>query len=410
VVIGCAICAAIPLTVRAQVSGTWTGAQDGTWNVAANWTSNPLVPGNGGTAHFDQIAGQFRGPWLVVKSPVNIGRLEFGEIVNTAAITSDANMLKLVGPAEVYTQRSTVIGGASSDSNAGPLLIGVGGAAGLNKRGPGSLSLQDNVYTGDTIVSEGNISLFNDAGLGAVGGRLVLEGGTLSGSPGISSLSVSHPIVIGTGGGSISELNRISVAAPVSGSGNLRITTQDFVSAVFFEAQNTYTGSTSITGNVVLRASGSIVPTSQLTFTSGLISVDNRTASASVDRLGNNTPITIGAGTLEVLGSPTLSTVEDVGTISVSRFAGLRVASASSGMQTVLHAKALDRAPGSFVAFNFGSFAGQQVLIDHLRRWSVERVLRVLQRSASCHTRERTWSCALTTPSSGFARWRRTNM
>ncbi|CAN5711367.1 hypothetical protein BH09PLA1_BH09PLA1_03320 [soil metagenome] len=342
----------------AQVSGAWIGPQDATWGTASNWTSNPLIPSAGGTAHFDAIVGQLRGPWLVVKAPVDIGRLEFGDIVNTTRITSDPGMLKLVGPAEVFTSRTTVNGGGQLDTDEGPFLIGVGGTAGLMKRGPGLLALRDNVYTGDTIVREGGISLWNDAGLGAAGGgRLILDGGVVSGPPGVSDFSVSHPIVLEGTGGTFSPWNRFTLAGTVSGAGAFNVRTVSGINGVFLTAANTYTGSTNIAGNIVLRGGGSILGTSGISLTSGLISLDSRTSTLAVNRIGDNAPITIHTGTLELLGSPTISINEQVGTISVTRFAGIRAASVSSTIAAVLTAEALVRAPNSFVAFSLGSFS-----------------------------------------------------
>src|SRR4051812_1877841 len=43
---------AVSSSARAQVSGSWVSGS-GSWSVGANWTSNPLAPGAGGAATFN---------------------------------------------------------------------------------------------------------------------------------------------------------------------------------------------------------------------------------------------------------------------------------------------------------------------------------------------------------------------
>src|SRR4051794_13267597 len=73
----------------AQVSGTWVGGIGGNLNDPLNWTSNPLVPGGGGTATIIGNSGMFS------------GSLTLGGLTYSASGSGTISTIDLTGPASL---------------------------------------------------------------------------------------------------------------------------------------------------------------------------------------------------------------------------------------------------------------------------------------------------------------------
>src|SRR5215212_8082103 len=68
------------------VDGTWTNPAGGDYNDAANWTSNQIASGAGGTADFNtlNISGDVG---VSLNAPLTIGNLIFGDTDLSSAAT-----------------------------------------------------------------------------------------------------------------------------------------------------------------------------------------------------------------------------------------------------------------------------------------------------------------------------------
>ena len=116
------------------------------------------------------------------------------------------------------------------DVQAGTVNVGLGGNVGLNKTGPGTVSLTKSLPGGNYTISNGTL---NTNGLSQSISSFQITGGTLSGS-GMPTSSAAYDVQAGTVN---ANFGGVSIALNKTGSGT-----------AVLNGANTYTGLTAVTG------------------------------------------------------------------------------------------------------------------------------------------------------------------
>lgn len=211
--ISLAAIASVSVTALGQVSGTWVNCYGGTWGVPSNWGSNPLTPGNGGTATF--VSLDWYTTTIVLRDPVSL-----------SAIHIDSpwyHYLRAQGPITLVGPAVVDVGGfpqllASPDSRGHTIDLPITGVNGLTKQGSGRLILRGaNTYTGGTTLKAGTVAFSTPEALGSSSGALTFDGGALA-----LTGTLEHPIRVTSAGGTIS-LGGGELSGPISGDGTLTI-------------------------------------------------------------------------------------------------------------------------------------------------------------------------------------------
>lgn len=156
-----AVCALgfAPLAALA-VTGTWIDPDGGSWTNAVNW-SGGTIPGNvGDTADFSTLT-LGSAPVVTLDGATNIGYLVFGDVGNTygwTLATGSGGPLTLA----VSTGSPTI----TVNNQTNTISLALVGTQGLTTAGSGTLLLTgSNTYTGNTLISQGTLTL-------GVGGKL----------------------------------------------------------------------------------------------------------------------------------------------------------------------------------------------------------------------------------------------
>ena len=237
----------------------WSQPDDANWSDNANWAST-LAPGLAGDSlTFDgstQLAPN-------MDNSYNVTALDFDSAADAFTIgTANSGVLTLTGGLtnesvnpQILNVPITITGTQPVNALAGDITFGgavTGG--GLNKVGGGTLFLASsgNTYTGNTAISNGAVSINQNASIG--GGQITLAGGTLtSGYGGATRLTLANIIVVPVGNtGTIlmSGLNRLNGTATGAGILNLNAPGgQDDIGGSW----NTYAGQINILGGGTFR-------------------------------------------------------------------------------------------------------------------------------------------------------------
>ncbi|MCZ4094703.1 autotransporter-associated beta strand repeat-containing protein [Sinorhizobium psoraleae] len=102
-----------------------------------------------------------------------------------------------------------------------------------------------NTYTAGTAINGGTVQISADANLGAAGGALSLDGGTLRNTAAVAS---SRTVTLNAGGGTFNTLDTLSLNGVVGGAGAL---TKTGAGTLVLAGTNTYQGGTVINGGTV---------------------------------------------------------------------------------------------------------------------------------------------------------------
>jgi autotransporter-associated beta strand protein len=197
---------------------------------------------------------------------------------------------------------------------------GTGGNAGswsVAKAGAGTTALSGtNTYSGGTAITGGALNFASLANLGS--GNVTLNGGGLQWATGNTADVSPRLNALGSGGGTIdTNGNNVTLASPISGSGDLE---KDGSGTLTLSGNNAYTGETDVEGGSAV-ISGTVA---------GPVSIDS---GASVTVSGTvNGPVTVEAGgTLNCGGGTINGTVTNEGGTASSAPDAPTGASAASG-------------------------------------------------------------------------------
>ncbi|MCB1275036.1 autotransporter-associated beta strand repeat-containing protein, partial [Prosthecobacter sp.] len=158
---------------------------------------------------------------------------------------------------------------ANTATVSGVISNSVGGTpAGFVKVGSGTLRLtQSNTFNGGLTVSAGTLAVGNDNALGT--GDLKLSGGTLQADG--AARTVANNVVIATSS-TIAGSQTLTLSGVISGSSTL---TKSNTSVVILSGDNTYTGTTNVTGGILrLLSNTALGSTSGATSVSGVAHVE----------------------------------------------------------------------------------------------------------------------------------------
>ena len=207
--------------IAQAADGIWTNAASGNWSDASKWVGS--VPGGGGTAAFNAASGT----WNVSN---NLGTVTLSGLAantnagNAAAWAIYSGTNEMVTPALIYTRTDSLSVRNSKLSGSADITI-----TGLGKFFLGL----DNLQTGRTIISNGNVRVARDSGFGPVpatfrADAIILDNGGLENDDN-SFVLTNHPnrgITVTANGGFIGcgyTTAGIMVNSPVTGPGLLGI-------------------------------------------------------------------------------------------------------------------------------------------------------------------------------------------
>ena len=198
-------------------------------------------------------------------SVLNMTNADSGSVAFTAAGAGLYQIGGLSGSRNLSLGSNSVsVGSLGQSSTYSGALSGTGS---LTKVGSGSLTLSgNNSYSGGTFIRGGVISVSADSGLGASGGMVLLDGGTLRET---SVFNLSREITLAGNGGTIDVSvggsdSRVTLSGLIQGSGNLTLVANGDLNS-FKPGFTALTGSNTFTGNLIIQG-GIVLANSQAFF------------------------------------------------------------------------------------------------------------------------------------------------
>ncbi len=173
------------------VDGSWVAA-DGAYGTGSNWTSNPEVPGEGGTATFGQSFAGNR--TISVNVSPTLAQVNFASS-SAYMLANGGGTITLAGPTVNTVDQPAVLNSAGGGQPiyatlAGGTPDGVGsGAIGVTKTGAGTIALGGNnaaLYAAFDVQGGALRSVSNN-GFGAADSLVVSNGGVVELAGGIST-------------------------------------------------------------------------------------------------------------------------------------------------------------------------------------------------------------------------------
>jgi fibronectin-binding autotransporter adhesin len=303
----------------------WTGLADANWNIntTTNWqTEAGLLPtvylddGNIGDAvtFNDSAAGNFAVVVATNVQPVSI------------RVSNTNNAYTLAG------------------------AFPIGGAGGLTKYGPGSLTLgSSNLFAGNTVVEGGVLVVGSDVALGAV-----------------PVLAATNQLVLGAGatlrvtGDTVFAATRGGQVGPVAGAGSATIS---IPAGVTVTSLNTLADRTAATGGVIKADAGTWVLNAANTFQGGLTVAGGTVVAigdSAANRLAVGAPVTINNGGTFVFGErnvlsaaiPSPFTVDAGGVLLLTNRPNTLVFHAHLGALTLRGGEVVGAGSGTGVTYN----------------------------------------------------------
>ena len=265
--------------------------------------------------------------------------------------------------------------GATIDCDGGNLTVTgiISGAQPLTKIGVGTLTLSAiNTYSGITYVTAGIISY--GVNYAIAGGNIVVNGGTYDINGHFDTVGgitlTSGTIADTAGGGALIGTSYVvesgTISAILSNAATAYSLNKNTAGTVTITSPCSYTGTTTINaGTLILKDSGSIVPTTGITIQfGGTLTLDN-SGTNNTNRIPDGLTVTMQAGAnFNFIGSPTTDAYETAGQLSlVSGVSAVTVTPGAGGV-TVLTFASYSRTVGATVLFrgtNLGSTPGANV-------------------------------------------------
>ena len=332
------ICATSALSQSASAAtGTWLG-NSGDWNVAGTWNGGTIANGTDSSANFTGVnitADQT----ITLTSGQMIGNITF-----TDATTSSNNLLITGNTLTLdVTTGAPVIDVTQSDR---VLTIGsvIDGNDGLLKTGSGTLTLTSaNLYTGDTTVNGGTLSLNSNSGQSAIQGVLTVNsGGTVVTTGDGTGLgwNFSRPLTtLNINGGTVTSAGTMHIWSSMTGGVNMTGGMLQSNSGV-----NDQNGNFLEWGNVALNTSASAATatiagrirmrhdqTDNVIFTvaDGAAATDLLVSAAITEAEGSVGITKAGAGTMSLTGTNTFTgaTTVNAGTLALTGYNALQSSS-----------------------------------------------------------------------------------
>lgn len=338
---GLALLAAAGLAgpLSAQTTYQWTGATDGAWESAGNWTPNTLYPGNisgGGdfstdVAEFTNASGLPTTVTLGGAVVVQLGQITFdaGASAYTIVTSSNSDTLNLMGTGLVNNSgvNQTLSGmgtvnffnSASVGSNITLQNSGTGSGASVIYFTDSSSAGSATIVVGDqlqfrntasagtaTITNNGNIN-FGETST-AASARIANSGGLYvmyhTGDLTIGEVSGAGSIYLGSNTLTLGGLNTdATISGPISGDGGL---TKIGTGTQTLTGANTYTGTTTISAGTLQIGDGGVIA-GDIVDSSALVFNRSDTATYAGAISGTGTVTKSGSGTLTLSGANTYS-------------------------------------------------------------------------------------------------------
>ena len=191
----------------------WITDGSGNWNTAANWDSNPAVPGVGGLSGGNALFGN------TITIPATV-TLDVNANLDTLLIDNTNSYTVSDGGGSLTLSGSAVVNTATG---AHAINAVIAGSAGLTKSGTGTLSLGGtNTYTGTNSLLGGDLAVSADSGLGNAANSIDINGGDLR-VEGTTFSTLARTVTM-TGDGAIDVAdvsNSLNVTGSVTGTGTL---------------------------------------------------------------------------------------------------------------------------------------------------------------------------------------------
>ena len=225
----------------AGTSDNWTNTA-GTVNAAWSQGAFAVFAGQGGNVKVDSATAiQVQGMQFAANGYTLVNNAGTDALTLTGAVVSGG------GPNEADVRVGDgSAGGAGYTANIAATLAG---AARLVKTDLGTLVLSGvNTYAGGTVVKSGTLQVAQNLNLGAASGALSLDGGTLAAT---ASFNTGRAITLGAGSGGINVMGAatdLGVTSAIGGSGAL---TKLGDGSLTLQADNSYTGGTTISGGIL---------------------------------------------------------------------------------------------------------------------------------------------------------------
>ncbi|MGQ9367163.1 autotransporter outer membrane beta-barrel domain-containing protein [Azospirillum sp. A39] len=195
------------------------------------------------------------------------------------------------------------------------VLSGIGG---LTKLGSGTLTLSGtNTYVGETNIADGTVAVSSDANLGAAGGALRLNGGTLRNTAAIVS---NRPVFVDDSGATLRTDADLTLTGTVADGATSGLFTKAGTGTLTLSGTNSYTGTTRILdGTLVASGGNAIGDTSSIILVAGQLRITaNETASTLSSSLPSTATVDLDGGSLTMTHNSLITRAYYYGSITGS--------------------------------------------------------------------------------------------
>ena len=235
----------------------WTGNTNGSWNTAANWSSDAA-----GNTPLGSVPGSAADVILTATGAQNLSTA-LGQDFTVNKVTISESGVTIASGNTLTANASSPSAFTISSAGATTIAADLAGAgAGLLKSGAGSLTLSGaNTYGGGTTLTGGTLQISSDVSLGATSGTLSIDPGVGSTATvltiGNTTTSASRAITLASGTAQFdTDGQLLEIAGIISGSGNLR---KVGVGTLTLSGANTFVNSTTVSGGTLALSGGSAI-------------------------------------------------------------------------------------------------------------------------------------------------------